>query len=126
MQPLFDSGEVDAIVTGYRIDPDLAKTAVGSPLESSMTDLIVRSRDFDLARRIGLTLSREHRPRSELSAREQEVYELLAQGRANPEIAQTLFISESTVKVHVRHIYEKLGVHSRAEAARLFGSRQGY
>jgi DNA-binding NarL/FixJ family response regulator len=54
-----------------------------------------------------------------LSAREREVYEHLVQGRTNREIASALFISESTTKVHVRHIFEKLGVHSRAEAARL-------
>ena len=53
-----------------------------------------------------------------LSGREREVYELVIQGRSNKEIAQTLFISESTAKVHVRHIFEKLGVHTRAEAAR--------
>jgi DNA-binding NarL/FixJ family response regulator len=52
-----------------------------------------------------------------LSHREREVYELLAQGRSNRDIARTLFISESTTKVHVRHIFEKLGVRSRAEAA---------
>jgi ATP/maltotriose-dependent transcriptional regulator MalT len=39
-------------------------------------------------------------------------------GRSNKDIGRTLFISESTTKVHVRHIYEKLGVHTRAELAR--------
>ncbi len=80
-------------------------------------ELLVRSRDFDLARAIGLRLPRELRPRGRLSAREQDVYDLLVQGRTNHEIAKTLFISESTTKVHVRHIFEKLGVHTRAEAA---------
>jgi DNA-binding NarL/FixJ family response regulator len=62
-------------------------------------------------------MPRELRKTAVLSNREHEVYELLAQGRSNREIAKTLFISESTTKVHVRHIYEKLKVHSRAEAA---------
>ena len=52
-----------------------------------------------------------------LSAREKEVLSLLAQGLSNPEIGKALFISPVTVKVHVRHIFDKLGVKSRAAAA---------
>jgi DNA-binding NarL/FixJ family response regulator len=63
-------------------------------------------------------MPRELRRNEVLSQREREVYELLVQGRTNKEIASALFISESTTKVHVRHIFEKLGVHSRAEAAK--------
>lgn len=54
---------------------------------------------------------------SRLSSREKEVLSLLAQGLSNPEIGRALFISPVTVKVHVRHIFEKLGVKSRAAAA---------
>ena len=52
-----------------------------------------------------------------LSRREKEVLALLAQGLTNREIGAALFISPVTVKVHVRHIFEKLGVRSRAAAA---------
>jgi DNA-binding NarL/FixJ family response regulator len=52
-----------------------------------------------------------------LTRREQEVLELVAQGKTNKEIASALFISEVTAKVHVRHILDKLGVRSRTEAA---------
>ena len=52
-----------------------------------------------------------------LSPREKEVLSLLAQGLSNREIGVALFISPVTVKVHVRHIFEKLGVKSRAAAA---------
>ena len=62
-------------------------------------------------------MPRELRSAELLSRRELEVYELMVQGRTNGEIATTLFISESTAKVHIRHIFEKLGVHTRAEAA---------
>jgi len=52
-----------------------------------------------------------------LSPRETKVLELVAEGLANKEIAVTLSISENTVKTHVRHILDKLGLRSRTEAA---------
>jgi DNA-binding NarL/FixJ family response regulator len=53
----------------------------------------------------------------QLTRRESEVYALLAEGRSNREIAKALFISEPTVKVHVRHILRKLDARSRTEVA---------
>ncbi|MBW8890587.1 MAG: response regulator transcription factor [Fibrobacteres bacterium] len=58
-----------------------------------------------------------------LLRREYEVLELLAAGRHYKEIGVTLFISVDTVRTHIRHIYEKLQVHSRAEAAAKFFGR---
>ena len=58
----------------------------------------------------------------ELSQREGEILQLLSQGFANKEIADKLDISYQTVKVHVKHIYEKLHVRSRAEALMKFVS----
>jgi DNA-binding NarL/FixJ family response regulator len=52
-----------------------------------------------------------------LTPREQQVIELVSQGLTNKQIGQTLFITEATVKVHVRKICQKLGVRSRTEAA---------
>ena len=51
-----------------------------------------------------------------LSRRELEVLTLVARGLNNKAIAETLFISENTVKNHIRNIHEKLQVHSRMEA----------
>jgi DNA-binding NarL/FixJ family response regulator len=55
----------------------------------------------------------------ELTEREIEVLELLAEGLANKQIAYQLEISEHTVKFHVSSIYTKLGVSNRTEAVRL-------
>lgn len=71
-----------------------------------------------------------HRPRrraglpSGLTAREAEVLVRLAQGRSNPEIAAQLHVSRKTVSSHLEHIYIKLGVKTRTEAA-LFAMRHG-
>jgi len=59
-----------------------------------------------------------------LSRREQEVLELLSQGCANKEIADKLSISIETVTWHLRHIYSKLHVRSRTQAALKFLGRQ--
>jgi DNA-binding NarL/FixJ family response regulator len=52
-----------------------------------------------------------------LSERELEVSQLLALGKTNKEIGTVLGISPRTVQIHVTHIFDKLGVHSRACAA---------
>ncbi len=54
---------------------------------------------------------------SELSDREREVLRLLAKGLSNTEIAQTLFLSEGTVKNYVSALFSKLGVSDRTQAA---------
>ncbi|GAA4615796.1 LuxR family transcriptional regulator [Actinoallomurus liliacearum] len=80
----------------------------------------------DLARRARLDLvpAEEPDPAEEtvpgLTAREVEVLALLSSGRTNRQIAETLFISERTVGVHVSRILHKLGVPNRGAAAHLF------
>jgi DNA-binding NarL/FixJ family response regulator len=60
---------------------------------------------------------------NELSVREKEVLKLTAQGSSNKEIAANLFISDTTVKAHMRNILEKLRVKNRAEAVGVAISR---
>jgi len=86
----------------------------------SVLPLLLGANDTAIAKRSGISVPRAASRRLRLSAREQEVCELLAQGRTNQEIATMLFISLSTTKVHVKHILEKLGVRSRVEAARVW------
>lgn len=70
-----------------------------------------------LAPAIALRLMERMRtPGVSLSQRETEVLGLVADGLANRQIAQRLFLSEATVKSHLVHIYDKLGVDSRTAA----------
>lgn len=59
-----------------------------------------------------------------LTAREREVLQLVGQGYTNREMAGMLFITENTVKIHMRNILEKLHLHNRVQAA-AFAQRQG-
>jgi DNA-binding NarL/FixJ family response regulator len=52
----------------------------------------------------------------QLTPREVEVLELVARGRSNPDIARELFIGEATVKTHLLHVFDKLGVDDRTRA----------
>jgi DNA-binding NarL/FixJ family response regulator len=86
--------------------------------------LLGNARDEEMGLISGLLVGRSDRlAETELSPRERDVGRLLAQGRTNAEIAEALFISEVTAKVHVRHILRKLGVRNRAEAAVLIAER---
>jgi len=59
----------------------------------------------------------------DLTARQREILQLVAQGLSNAQIAKSLFLSESTVKQHLRATYKVLGVSDRKEAARLINGR---
>lgn len=61
-------------------------------------------------------LDRMRAPQISLSSREIEVLELVGAGRSNTEVAAALFISETTVKSHLAHIFSKLDVSSRTAA----------
>jgi DNA-binding NarL/FixJ family response regulator len=69
-----------------------------------------------LARRDAEEEPAKHAPAPKLTDREMEVLRLVARGLNNRDIAKELFISENTVKNHVRNILEKLQIHSRMEA----------
>lgn len=71
-----------------------------------------------------LLAERITRPEVALSGRELEILEALATGQSNKELAQRLFISEATVKTHLIHIYQKLGVDTRTAAVTVARERK--
>lgn len=115
----FSTGAVDLLVTMYRASAQLLATLLhASRSPERIGSLIRRLGDDDLARAVGrpVVLSEDDQ-RELLSPREREVYELLRHGLANKQIAEALFISEATVKLHAHHIYDKLGTRSRTALA---------
>lgn len=100
--------------------------AIGYLLKDTQSDELLRAikaaanGQVQLSPQAAARLVREVRaPESPetLTERETDVLRLLAQGKANKEIAQALFIGENTVKTHVSSILLKLGVQSRTQAA---------
>jgi LuxR family maltose regulon positive regulatory protein len=113
------TGNADAFVTAYRAFPALLETiAIAAPSLNEFLLSPLRAYDGALAERAGLA-TRDPKPQTDeaLTEREEEVLSLLREGLSNRQIAHTLWIAESTVKVHVRHIFDKLGVRSRTAAA---------
>jgi ATP/maltotriose-dependent transcriptional regulator MalT len=117
-QTVLGTGGIDSFVTAYRgYPPFLEVIAAVAESKHALENIVNQARDWALAPSALLHTSGPREQPDTVSRREREVLDLIAQGLKNKEIARTLFISEATVKVHVRHILEKLGVKSRTEAA---------
>jgi DNA-binding NarL/FixJ family response regulator len=115
------------ILTTYESDDSIltaiAAGASGYLLKAAPQDEIlagvraVARGEVALAPRIAaLLVQRVKTPTPTLSPRETEVLTLVADGQSNPSIAATLFVSEATVKTHLLHVFEKLGVSDRTRA----------
>ena len=116
------------ILTTYDTDGDILRAldvgAVGCLLKDSPREELFRAvrsaarGESVLAPAVlSLVLSRMRAPAAEtLSDREVEVLRLVARGASNKEAARELFISETTVKTHLSHIFTKLGVDDRTAA----------
>jgi ATP/maltotriose-dependent transcriptional regulator MalT len=108
----------DPLVVALRSVPQLGDLiATQDRFRPTLQHLYESSNDLALSRRIGLRTRSGRMPSEILSARELEVLGLMAGGLRNKEIAAALVIAESTTKVHVRHVFEKIGVRTRTEAA---------
>lgn len=98
--------EPDELVSALR-DIENGKNVVAQDL----TDALARMVQGDT------NVADDDGPFSELTPREMEILCLLAEGQSNKLIARNLGISDGTVKLHVKAILRKLGIHSRVEAA---------
>ena len=96
-RPEAAAAELAKEVTSGRLDRD----ALSGVLEAAGQRALIPKRDWPAG----------------LSDREVDVIRLAVRGRSNRQIAGELFVSEDTVKTHVRHIYEKVGFSSRAGLA---------
>ena len=114
------TGNLDALVCAYRAYPELLKILQGlDEPERHAVQRLVWEVDSQLAQRAGFPrfAGAPRKPSERLTPREQEVFDLLRQGMTNRQIARSMWIEETTVKVHVRHILRKLAARSRTEAA---------
>ena len=136
--PREDLWSVDALAAGARgiVPTGAASAELTAAIRVVRDGQIWAPRRVVVARLDQLALARapESLPASaleeRLSARERDVFRQAVAGLGNKEVAGRLSISESTVKVHLTHIFQKLGVSGRAElAAAYFGllpDRQAY
>lgn len=119
MESLKTTQNYDSFVQAYRAYPPLLqKVVVERLLPQNKLRAVVRSAmDTKCASAAGFYIEPPQSPHDALlTRREREVYALLCRGLSNREIADALVITESTAKVHVRHILKKLGVTTRARA----------
>ncbi|MFY9580638.1 MAG: LuxR C-terminal-related transcriptional regulator [Gaiellaceae bacterium] len=107
-------GVFDPFVVTYRAFPKVLCRLVNTRVHGHVARLLKDVCDEELGHQSGIL---ERAVPQRLSPREREVLELMGRGLSNRSIARALWISESTAKVHVRHIFDKLNVRTRTEAA---------
>ena len=111
----------------YQADFDLVRRSL-APEE--LVALLDHGRALSLGQAVAEADTSLRRPRPatgwhSLTKREAQIADLVAEGQTNPEIAESLVISVTTVKTHVKHVFSKLGVTGRRELARTVHSRHG-
>jgi LuxR family maltose regulon positive regulatory protein len=117
-----ETGNSDCFVCAYRGHPPLLQVLAETAARPDLERLLESAHDESIAKACGFQVRPSAVKSRLLSPREREVGELLSRGLTNREIAQKLFLSSATVKVHVRHVLEKLGARTRTEAALLLAT----
>jgi DNA-binding NarL/FixJ family response regulator len=112
---------LEAGVTGYLLRTEAPEAILQAVRATSRGELWLSARLAQIV--AGWWRGEEPPPPPELTEREREVLRLMAQGKHNVEIAETLGIAVGTVKNYVASIYDKLGAHNRVEAV-LWALRQ--
>ncbi|MFC5220244.1 response regulator [Streptomyces coerulescens] len=123
------------VLTTYDTDADITRAieagATGYLLKAERPDELfaaihaaAQGRTALSAPVAGRVMAGLRRPRPALTDRERDILAQLARGIGNRDIARALFISEATVKTHLRRIYDKLGVDTRAGAVAVAKERR--
>ena len=107
---------IDAGADGYLLKDTEPDTLLGQIKQIAQGEVILSDSIKDLL----LERSSSQDPIHALTDREMDVLQLIAKGLSNKQIAAQLFISEETVKVHIRNLLRKLNVHSRVAATVLY------
>ncbi|MFE9023806.1 response regulator [Streptomyces sp. NPDC007808] len=123
------------VLTTYDTDADITRAieagATGYLLKAERPDELFAAIHAAAAGRTALSapvagrvMAHLRRPRPTLTDRERDILAQLARGIGNRDIARALYISEATVKTHLRRIYDKLGVDTRAGAVAVAKERR--
>ena len=113
---------IDAGADGYLLKDTEPDTLLGQIKQIAQGEVILSDSIKDLL----LERSSSQDPIHALTDREMDVLQLIAKGLSNKQIAAQLFISEETVKVHIRNLLRKLNVHSRVAATVLYLNTKGH
>ncbi|WP_277424213.1 response regulator [Cohnella candidum] len=120
MYPVIEAGAFSYLLKTSRAN-EIADAIRAAARGQSVLESQVASKMMNRFRRPAQS---EALPHEELTEREMEVLQLIAQGKSNQEVADELFIGIKTVKYHLTNLFGKLGVEDRTQAA-IYAHRHG-
>ncbi len=130
--------DVPLLVLGSHLDPALACATLKNGADGfvhaqmhpaqvlSAVEVVQRGELAAPRQLLGYLLSQNENPKiGDLTARQREILEMVVEGLSNAQIAGRLYLTESTIKHHLRAVYKMLGVHNRTQAAKTMRERAG-